>query len=189
VFPRADRYLQPIVTKLALVASTAGLVALVGCGGGETKGSTKTFHGGGYSFSYPAAWAAQGGETNTGRIDALVAPPEGGRNAVGLTVVRDALPRPVTQANIGLALGPAVDAFLQRSGGVLKGAPTTVMRAGLPGLRFKVSSTGLDPPVHIQATWLLDRTTAYTFNCQFLDSGAKEVMRACEQVLRSFHPE
>lgn len=165
--------------------------AFVGCGGGGggSKDAGKTFEGDGYSFAYPAEWAEQGGDTNTGRIDALVAPPQGGRNAVALTVVRHAVAKPVTDATIDQTVRdarPAVNAFLMRTGGVLESGPTRVTRSGLPGLRFRLSSAGLDPVVHIQATWLYVGTTAYTFNCQFLDSGTKSVMRACEQVLKSF---
>jgi hypothetical protein len=78
------------------------LSAFVGCGGGGggSKDAGKTFEGDGYSFAYPAEWAEQGGDTNTGRIDALVAPPQGGRNAVALTVVRHAVAKPVTDATI-----------------------------------------------------------------------------------------
>jgi len=176
-----------VLTKLVLfVVVGAGSLAAVGCGGG---GGDKIFQGDGYSFTYPGAWAEQGGEANTGRIDALVAPPEGGLNNVGLTVVRDAVPEPVTKANIYQAVRdslPAVDALMQREGGLLEGAPTNVTYVGLPGFRFEASSTGLDPAVHQRGTWLFDGTTAYTFSCQFVPSGAKEVGQACDLVLKSF---
>jgi hypothetical protein len=166
----------------------AGLLATPGCGGGEGDGN-KTFEGDGYSFSYPGEWAEQAGDVTTGRLDAVVAPPEGGQNAVALTVVRDAVPEPVTKANIDQAvrdLRPAVDALMQRAGGVLEGDPTQVTYGELPGLRFESSSTGLEPPVRMQGTWLIDGTTVYTFNCQFVPSGAEEVRQACDLVLKSF---
>jgi len=185
-------YILPLLTKLALLMLVgAGLLATPGCGGGDGDGDgNKTFEGDGYSFSYPEEWAEQAGDVTTGRIDAVAAPPEGGRNVVALTVVPNAVPEPVTEANIDQAvrknLRPAVDALMQRAGGVLEGDPTQVTYGGFLGLRFESSSTGLEPPVHLQGTWLIDGTTAYTFSCQFVPSGAEEVRQACDLVLKSF---
>jgi hypothetical protein len=169
---------------------SVGAVALpvAGCGGGGGDGD-KTFQGKGYSFTYPEAWVKQGGEGNTGRIDALVAPPEGGRNLVGLTVVKNAVPKPVTRTNIDRALQdlrPAVDALLLREGGVLEGTLTKVTNASLPGIRFKATSTGVKPTIHQRGVWLFDGTTAYTLTCQSVRSGADEVGKACDQVVESF---
>lgn len=111
------------------------------------------------------------------------------KNLVSLKVLPGAVAEAVTDANIDQAvpaLRPAVDALMQRAGGVLEGDPTQVAYAGLPGLRFEASSTGADPVVHLQGTWLFDGTTAYTFTCQFVPSGAEEVWEACDLVLKSF---
>jgi hypothetical protein len=167
----------------------AGLLTTLSCGGGDGDGN-KTFKGDGYSFSYPGKWAEQAADVNTGRSpDVVVAPPEGGRNLVALLVLRDGVSKPVTKANIDQMmpdLRPAIDGLMLRSGGVLEGDPTRVAYGGLPGLRFESSSTGLNPPVHMQGTWLFDGTIAYTFACQFVPSAAEEVGQACDLVLESF---
>jgi hypothetical protein len=168
----------------------------VGCGNGKgaeaqsaSAVADKTFQGDGYSFTYPGAWAEQGAQGTPGQVDVLVGPPEGGQNAVSLKVLRGAVGEPVTDANIDQAmpaLRPAVDRLMQRTGGVLEGDLEQVTYAGLPGLRFEASSTGLDPVVHLQGTWLFDGTTAYTFHCQSIASGAQAVADACDLVLGSF---
>jgi len=168
----------------------AVLLAALGCGGGSGDGGgNKTYKGDGYSFSYPGDWAEQSADVSTGRLDVLVAPPEGGRNAVGLTVLPNAVAKPITNANIEkavVALRPAVVALMLREGGVLKDEPAPVTNLNLPGIRFESESKGLETKVHQRSTWLFDRTTAYTISCTYVASGADETQKACDLVLKSF---
>ena len=177
-----------MLTRVALLMLAGAVTPATAACGGSADGD-KTFQGNGYSFSYPATWAAQGGDANTGRIDALVAPPEGGQNVVGLTVVRDAVATSATKTNLDQVLResrPAVDALMLREAGALEGALTKVTYGGLPGFRFEASSTGLEPAIHQRGTWLFDGTTAYTFSCQSIPSGAEAVAKACDLALGSF---
>lgn len=179
---------MPLLTRLALVIlAGAGVLAALGCGGAR---GDKTFEGEGYTFTYPGDWAELIPEVRTGRTpDVLVGPPEPGWNGVGLVVIRDAILEPFTEVNIDQMvseLRPAVDSLMHRAGAVLEGDLTQMSYAGLPGIRFEGSSTDLDPVVRFQQIWLLDGTTGYTFNCQFLPAEAEEVGQACDLVLSSF---
>ena len=179
---------MPLLTRLALlILAGAGVLAALGCGG---AGGDKTFEGEGYSFTYPGDWVELEPEIRTGGFPDVLVGPETGWNGVALQIVPGVVREPYTEANFDQMvreLRPSVESLMRRAGTVLEGGPTQVSYVGLHGIRFEGSfSTELDPVVRFQQLWLLDGTTMYSFNCQFLPAEAEKVGQACDLVLSSF---
>jgi hypothetical protein len=191
----------------ATITAFLTCLALAACGGegngdGRPSGEAdteaearaerdKTFADDGYSFSYPANWEEhnpavrfEGGATPTSETYI------GLSNTDLLGVLANKGPVSITDSNLDSYIPDlatlAFEIFTANGGDLLRG-PERVTVGGLPGLRSIGWLLNIDDVrVESRFTWLFDRTTQYSMNCQYTPAHAEEMKRGCDQVERTF---
>lgn len=171
------------------------------CGGSDVSASPgQTFRADGFfSFTYPAEWEQKleppaAGEV-VGDYQVKVGPRGQTHDLISVTATevgvrirgKDIV---VTHGNIEdnaglLSIGPSM--IVTNWGGRL-GAPVKVSVGALPALRFEASQLDVGGTDRARAlvTDVFKGKESYVINCVYTPEGAREVKKACEEVLRTF---
>jgi hypothetical protein len=107
----------------------------------------------------------------------------------GVGVEAYQLSPPVTAENLAevkAELATLVRQLLEQGGGAVQSGPEELTVGGLPGLRFRVTTTVDATPVESTLVYALDHTTEYFLNCQHTRDKAAEIQRGCDQIVRTF---
>jgi len=174
----------------AFLLATVG-VLVAGCGGDQN--ADKTFHGSGFSITYPGDWS-EVHYTNqpSSQIPAAVAisyPRQGtsGSDSVSVTVAPDQTE--ITAENVEGAVDD-VTALAREAYERLDTGPTVVTVGDLPAVRFEASDPNSDGgPLYFRTELVFDGTTWYAIQCEFKQEGAEKIRPGCDQVMASFRVE
>jgi hypothetical protein len=151
--------------------------------------SAQTFHGEGYSFSYPMNWGqgeaefAQDPEEEPGTIVNF----SPGTETEILTVATFVVPRPVTEDNLdevaAQSLVPLITQLYER---ILEGPSTTTV-GGLPALYVVAKGLNQDgDKIVSRSAFVFDGSTEYALECQYAPLEEDEMRPGCEQVFATF---
>jgi hypothetical protein len=177
------------VTRVALVV--LAVFGLSACNA-AAAGGVQTYRAHGVSFDHPAGWQHGAARTDIsagsvrrklwnmsfalGPLDSIDA---------GAYLLNSPAPE--------IALGPVPPAvkadfrrFFENRGGVLQAGPKVITVGGMPS--YLVRGTGLDRGIPVENTFVIafDGTINYVLICQHGPDHANEVMRACDQMIRTF---
>jgi hypothetical protein len=148
-------------------------------------GGTQTYRAHGVSFDYPAGWLEGSAPVTSGSAPLWATALGRGPAAwIDIRASRTGLARPVTAANIG-AITPAAERAVRRLLAIQAG-PERITMGGMPGLRFRGETTQQRVSTEITLVIAFNGTTQYELACGHTQATAREVTRACAQVIRTF---
>ena len=187
-----------LVTRLTTVLFVFMCLALSACGGGEESGTSgagdgsKRFEGDGFSFSYPDDWSlGEFAEPNPELATAVALSYGGAEQGTTDSVAVSVAPAlsPITEDNLEGSLDDFA-AFAADSYGELLSAPTPTTVDGLPAVRLKASGPSPDGvPLEFGTTIVLDGTTWYVIQSQFVPKNADKIKPGYDQSVGSFQVE
>jgi Tol biopolymer transport system component/uncharacterized RDD family membrane protein YckC len=180
--------LAPLALVVVLVAVAGYYHATVLAGG------THTYRAHGVMFDYPAGWqevsklqvvASAGNELWVTAVAVGT-----GTHVVNMVIVSAyRLGTPVTADNLAdakPAVTTAARQLLEQPSGAMQTGPEELTMGGLPGLRYRGTTTVNATAVESTLVFAFDHTTEYFLNCQHTKAHAVEVERGCDQIVRTF---
>jgi hypothetical protein len=148
-------------------------------------GGAQIYRAHGISFDYPAGWLEGSMGVTSGQAPLWAAAFGLGPAAwMDIRAPRTVLTSPVTAGNIGV-ITPSVVRAVRRLFTIQAG-PERITIGGMPGLRFQGETTVHRVPTKITLVVAFNGTTQYELACGHTQATAREVTRACAQVIRTF---
>ena len=179
--PLTARAGQPLLRVLASLLAVLAPLAVVGCGSGGSSIDDASLP---YSFSYPDGFRT-GGRSNTparggGFENQTIVAKENGQDLVA--VQTQPLRRQVN-ARLIPRVKREVQQAARRTGKVRERSDVRI--GGLDGISLQMSLQANGVPVDARWVYAAKDRTLYWINCQW-QSDRQAVLRACDQVMRTF---
>jgi hypothetical protein len=150
---------------------------------------TQNYRAHGVSFTYPAAMPEVRLIGTVGNGPQLWATAFDLDSEDWIGVGANRLPAPVTAARLAgftPAAGKAARRFFGQAGGVVQAGPQQITVGGLPALQFRGTMTSHGIALRTTLVFAFDGTTQYFLYCVHTRAGARQMERACGQVIRTF---
>jgi hypothetical protein len=176
--------------RASVAASLLSFLALGGAACAGDSSEEKTFHGDGFSFTYPGGWH-QGDYPNENpdvipAAAAITYSDEPTTDSVSVTVVPDQVE--VTADNVDDSVADIANTATAGYG-KLDSGPTVVTVGGLPAMRLEASALSDGTPLLYRTELVFDGTTWYAIQCEFRQESAEKIRPGCDQAMESFRVE